>query len=253
MSKTAIVTASTAGIGLAIVQKLLSDGLNVVVSSRKMDNVVNVVEKLSKKYPDKVLGVPCHVGNANQRTDLFKKTIDKFGNLDVLVSNAAVNPSYGNISDNSIVSEDIMNKIFQINVTSTLMLIQEAKPFLQLNEKKNGSVVIMSSIAGLTPLKNIGAYSIAKSALLMMTKVLSEELAPNIRVNCVAPGIIKTDFSKALWENEEISKRILKDIFLKKFGESEDVANLVAFLINKESSYLTGEVFPITGGMKTRL
>lgn len=141
-----------------------------------------------------VVGVRCHVGSAEERTNLFRIAAERFGGLDILVSNAAVNPTVGGVLD---ATEEAWDKIFDINVKAAFLLAQEAKPMLQ--QRKNASIVFVSSIAGFNPFALLGAYSVSKTALLGLTKAAAQELAPDgIRVNCVAPGIIKTNFSKAV-------------------------------------------------------
>lgn len=191
--KVCIVTASTEGIGLAIAKRLGAEGGKVVVSSRKQANVDEAV-KLLQDQGATVHGVACHVGNAGDRKKLFDETIKCFGGLDILVSNAAVNPEVGQVLD---ASEQAWDKIFDINVKSSFLLAKEAKPLLV--KRGGGAVVFMSSIGGYQPFEELGAYSVSKTALFGLTKAAALDLVrENIRVNCVAPGIIETKFSASV-------------------------------------------------------
>lgn len=191
--KVCVVTASTEGIGLAIAKRLGSEGGKVVVSSRKQKNVDEAVKQLKDQGSD-VHGVECHVGNASDRKKLFEEAVDRFGGIDVLISNAAVNPEVGQVLD---ASEKVWDKIFEINVKSSFLLAKEAKPFLI--KRGGGSIVFMSSIAGYQPFNDLGAYSVSKTALFGLTKAVALDLVrENIRVNCVAPGIIETKFAASV-------------------------------------------------------
>lgn len=188
--KVCIVTASTEGIGLAIAKRLGAEGGKVVVSSRKQANVDEAV-KLLKDQGSTVHGVACHVGSASDRKKLFDETVERFGGLDILVSNAAVNPEVGQVLE---ASEQAWDKIFDINVKSSFLLAKEAKPLIA--ERGGGAMVFVSSIGGYQPFEELGAYSVSKTALFGLTKAAALDLVRfNIRVNCVAPGIIETKFS----------------------------------------------------------
>ncbi|BES91856.1 Dehydrogenase reductase SDR family member [Nesidiocoris tenuis] len=174
---------------------------------------------------------------------------EKFGGIDILVSNAAVNPTVGGATQ---CSDESWDKIFDINVKSAFCLTKEVKPYLI--KRGGGSIVYVSSIAGFVPQQLLGAYSISKTALLGLTKSCAQELAvDNIRVNCVAPGIIKTRFAAALHENETVSEAIMSSIPMQRFGNSHEVAGVVAFLASDDASYVTGETVVCSGGMPSRL
>eukprot|EP00794_Sanderia_malayensis_P018549 gene18549-20412_t len=245
--KVAIVTASTEGIGFAIAQHLGKNGAKVVISSRKIENVQKATSKLQEQGLD-VCGTVCHVSKEEDRKSLLEYTLKQYGGMDILVSNAAANPIFGSILDTSVTAWD---KIFDVNVKAAFFL---AKDFVGHISDKSGSIIFVSSIAGFHPLPGLGAYSVSKTALVGLTKALSVECAKNnIRVNCVAPGIIKTNFSTALWSNESIKKRALQQIPLGRIGNPDDIAGLVTFLASDESSYITGETITATGGMPSRL
>nr|XP_039262220.1 dehydrogenase/reductase SDR family member 4-like [Styela clava] len=246
--KVAVVTASTEGIGLAIAKKLGKDGAHVVISSRKQKNVDKALQELKAENLS-VSGMVCHVGNGDHRKALFEKAVSDFGGLDILVSNAAVNPYFGTLITTP---EQAFDKIMEINVKAAYLLVKEAAPYIEKRGK--GSIVLVSSIGGLVPFSMLGAYSISKTALLGMNKVLSSELAPNnIRVNCIAPGIIKTKFSGALWTSPEQKEIIESTNPMNRLGEPDECAGIVSFLCSEEASFITGETIVIAGGAQSRL
>ncbi|KAH7446360.1 hypothetical protein KP509_01G052800 [Ceratopteris richardii] len=243
--KVAIVTASTQGIGFAIARRLGLEGASVVISSRKQENVDQAVEKL-KEAGITVLGVTCHVGNADHRKNLFKSTIDRYGRLDIVVANAAVSPSIDPIIS---MSEAALDKLWDINVKSGILLIQEAAPHLE----DGGSVIFISSVVGFNPQGSLAMYGVTKTALFGLTKALAAELAPNVRVNCVAPGFVPTRLSSAIFEHEESKAMVRSETLLDRFGSPDNMAAAVAFLVSDDASYITGEVLPVSGGMRSRL
>ncbi|KAJ3584623.1 hypothetical protein NHX12_015118 [Muraenolepis orangiensis] len=246
--KVAIVTASTDGIGLAAARALGLRGAHVVVSSRRQDNVDRAVATLQSQ-DIRVTGTTCNVGKGPDREKLVQLTLDQCGGIDILVSNAAVNPFFGNILDST---EEVWDKILDVNVKAAFLMTKLVVPHME--KRGGGSVVFISSVAGYQPMPGLGPYSVSKTALLGLTKALAPELAPsNIRVNCVAPGIIKTQFSSALWKNEDIAEEVLKQMSIKRLGEPEDIGGVVAFLCSKDASYITGETITVTGGMNCRL
>lgn len=246
--KVAAVTASTKGIGFAIAKKLAEDGAHVVISSRKQSNVDTAVETL-KSQSLKVSGLACHVSKAEDRQKLADMVKRDFGKLDILVSNAAVNPYFGPTLGTP---EKAFDKIFDVNVKATFMLVKELKPLME--SSKNPSITVVSSIGGFVPFEALGVYSISKTALIGLTKVLANELAKErIRVNCLCPGVVKTDFSRALWENDGVASQIKKTIPLGRFAEPDDCGGIVSFLSSDEATYITGENIVVGGGMQSRL
>lgn len=192
--KICVVTASTDGIGFAIAKKLGLEGAKVVVSSRKQVNVDEAVKLLKDQGIVDILGVTCHVAKESDRKKLFDETIKKFGGIDVLVSNAAVNPSVSSVLEST---EEAWDKIFDVNVKASYLLAKEVKPYIV--ERGGGSIVFISSIGGYQPFDLLGAYSVSKTALFGLTKAAALEcVRDNIRVNCVAPGVIETKFSSAV-------------------------------------------------------
>eukprot|EP00054_Salpingoeca_dolichothecata_P001662 m.20149 g.20149 ORF g.20149 m.20149 type:complete len:255 (+) comp12415_c0_seq1:2-766(+) len=247
--RVAVVTASTDGIGLAIAKRLGLEGAHVVVSSRKQDHVDKTVDLL-KKDNINVSGLVCHVGKKADRENLIAHAVEKHGQLDILVSNAAVNPVFGPTIETP---EDAWDKIMDVNVKCSFLLAQAAMPHLN-QSKFGGSVVFVSSIAGFQPFPSLGPYSVSKTALFALTKVLAAESAANkVRVNALAPGIIKTRFSQALWASPEAEKQATQNIPLQRLGEPEDCAGTVAFLCSDDASYVTGETIVTAGGMSSRL
>uniref|UniRef100_A0A9J2PE08 Dehydrogenase/reductase SDR family member 4 n=1 Tax=Ascaris lumbricoides TaxID=6252 RepID=A0A9J2PE08_ASCLU len=236
------------GIGLAIARRLGLDGASVVVSSRKEENVKEAIRSLRMEGID-VDGVVAHVGKDDDRRRLIEFALERYGHLDILVSNAAVNPYHGDLLK---VSESQWDKLLKINVRSAFLLTQEAVPHLE--KTGNGNVVFVTSVAGYAPMEDIGAYSIMKSALNGINKAFSQSLAHrNIRVNAIAPGIIRTDFSKVLYESPSTSNDTIRNIPLGRIGEADECAGAVSFLVSDEASYMTGETIGIHGGISSRM
>ncbi|KAK6630683.1 hypothetical protein RUM44_002852 [Polyplax serrata] len=246
--KVAIVTASTDGIGFAIAKNLAENGASVVISSRKQKNVDTAVEKLKSEGLNKIVGVVCNVGNATQRNNLFETAIREFGGLDILVSNAAVNPQIGPVLEST---EEVWDKSFEINVKAGYLLAKQAVPHLK--KRGGGSIVFVSSIVGYQSSKILGVYAVSKTALFGLTKAASLELATeNIRVNCLAPGIVATKFAAAITTGpaKEVA---LSMIPMNRLGKPEDMGGVVTFLCSDDASYITGETIVVAGGMTSRL
>ncbi|XP_050549251.1 uncharacterized protein LOC118272874 [Spodoptera frugiperda] len=246
--KVAIVTASTEGIGYAIAKRLGNEGASVVISSRKEKNVEQALQSLRSEGIT-AEGVVCHVGNADQRKKLFDFTKSKFGGLDILVSNAAVNPGVAPILETE---EAVWDKIFEINVKCAWLLAKEAYP--ELVKRGGGNIVFISSIAAYQPMEPLGAYSISKTTLLGMTRALATEIVhDNIRVNCVAPGIVPTKFASAITSNEAGKEKSLSIVPMNRFGKPSEIASAVAFLASDDASYITGETIVTAGGAYAHL
>ncbi|XP_073233980.1 dehydrogenase/reductase SDR family member 4-like [Porites lutea] len=248
--KVAIVTASTDGIGFGIAKQLVRDGAKVMISSRKQDRVSSAVSELENEERGcEVKGVVCHVAKPQHRKNLIEETLQHFGGIDILVSNAAVNPTFGPLLQTP---EEAWDKIFDVNVKSAFLLAKDVIPLME--KRGGGSVVFISSIAGYQPMQGLGAYSISKTALLGLTKVLAIECAQmGVRVNCVAPGIIKTRFSEAIWKNEALMKNTLNQIPISRLGVADDIGGAVSFLSSDQASYIPGETLVIAGGLQSRL
>ncbi|KAL6990708.1 hypothetical protein U1Q18_008828 [Sarracenia purpurea var. burkii] len=243
--KVAIVTASTQGIGFSIAERLGLEGASVVISSRKQKNVDEAVEKLRAKGIE-ALGMVCHVSDAQQRKNLIETTVQKYGKIDVVVSNAAANPSTDNILDTK---ESVLDKLWEINVKTSILLLQDAAPHLQ----KGSSVIFISSVTAYQPPATMGMYGVTKTALLGLTKALASEMAPDTRVNCVAPGFVPTRFAGFITQNDALRKGIEEGTLLNRLGTTEDMAAAAAFLASDEASYITGEILVVAGGVTSRL
>ncbi|VVC86737.1 unnamed protein product [Leptidea sinapis] len=246
--KVAIVTASTDGIGYAIAKRLGNEGASVVISSRKEDNVKKATETL-RNDGIQVEGVVCHVGNADHRKKLFEVARSKFGGVDILVSNAAVNPAVSPVLETD---EKVWDKIFEINVKCSWLLAKEAYP--ELLRRGGGNIVFISSIAAYQPMEPLGPYSISKTTLLGLTNAIANEVAhENIRVNCVAPGIVATKFASAITSSDIGKEKSLSNVPLKRFGKTDEIAGAVAFLVSDDAAYMTGETLVVAGGMHAHL
>lgn len=220
----------------------------MVVSSRRQANVDKAVALLQSQSIQ-VTGTTCNVGIGEDREKLVQLTLDQCGGIDILVSNAAVNPFFGSVMDST---EEVWDKILSVNVKAAFLMTKLVAPHME--KRGGGNVVFVSSVAGYQPMQALGPYSVSKTALLGLTRVLAPELAhSNIRVNCVAPGVIKTRFSSALWQNEDIMDDFKKQLCIKRVGQPEEIGGVIAFLCSEEASYITGETITVTGGMSCRL
>ncbi|KAJ8562597.1 hypothetical protein K7X08_031049 [Anisodus acutangulus] len=227
--KVVIVTASTQGIGFSIAERLGLEGASVVISSRKQENVDEAVKKL-RDGGIEVLGLVCHVSNAQQRKNLIERTIQKYGKLDVVVSNAAVNPAVDAILETKA---SVLDKLWDINVKASILLLQDAALYL----KKGSSVVLISSISGYSPPASMGMYGVTKTALLGLTKALAAEMSPDTRVNCVAPGFVPTHFADFITKNEHVRREIEGKTLLNRLGTTQDMAAAVAYLASDDAAY----------------
>ncbi|XP_075386914.1 dehydrogenase/reductase SDR family member 4-like isoform X1 [Tenrec ecaudatus] len=247
-NKVALVTASTEGIGFAIARRLAQDGAHVVVSSRKQQNVDRAVATLQREGLS-VTGTVCHVGKAEDRERLVATAVKLHGAVDILVSNAAVNPFFGNLLD---ATEEVWDKILDINVKASALMTKAVVP--EMEKQGGGSVVIVASLAAYTPFPGLGIYNVSKTALVGLTKNLATELATkNIRVNCLAPGLIKTNFSRVLWMDEAREESIKEIMHIRRIGKPEECAGIVSFLCSEDASYISGETVVVAGGAPSRL
>eukprot|EP00927_Polykrikos_kofoidii_P069691 TRINITY_DN65270_c0_g1_i1.p1 TRINITY_DN65270_c0_g1~~TRINITY_DN65270_c0_g1_i1.p1 ORF type:complete len:254 (+),score=39.05 TRINITY_DN65270_c0_g1_i1:139-900(+) len=246
--KVCVVTGSTAGIGLATAERLLSEGAIVVISSRKQANVDTTLEALRKQHgEDRMSGLACHVGKVEDRDALAQHVVKKHGEFDVLVLNAATSPPQPTILETS---ETLFDKIMDVNVKAQLGLVQAMAPFMS----GGGSICFVSSVGGYTPGAPHPAYGISKTAVFGLTRALATELSgQGIRVNCVAPGMVRTAFSKPLWENQDIADMVVKSTLLKRLGTAEEIAGCIAFLCSADAGFVTGEVLAAGGGPAPRL
>ncbi len=244
--KIALVTGSTKGIGEAIVHRLAEHGANVVVSSRKADACEKVASDINKAQGrEAAVPIPCNINYKEQLQALVDATRKAFGRIDVLVCNAAINPYYGPASG---ISDDAFDKIMGANVRSNHWLTQMVLP--EMVERRDGSIIIVSSIGGLRGSQVLGAYCISKAADFQIARNLAVEYGPhNVRVNCIAPGLIKTDFARALWENPETYRRTTATAPLRRIGEPDEIAGAAVFLASKAGAFMTGQAIVIDGGV----
>jgi len=243
--KVALVTGSTRGIGEAIVRRLAEHGAKVVVSSRKADACERVAQAINDAQGAEVaLPVPCNINYREQLDALIAATRTKWGRIDVLVCNAAINPYFGPQLE---MPDEAFDKIMAANVRSNHWLCQRVIP--EMAERRDGSVIIVSSIGGLKGSSVIGAYCISKAADFQLARNLAVEFGPmNVRVNCIAPGLIKTDFARALWDNPEILKASTTGAPLRRIGEPDEIAGAAVFLASKAGAFMTGQAIVIDGG-----
>ncbi|KAL4291214.1 hypothetical protein GQ457_14G011150 [Hibiscus cannabinus] len=243
--RVAIVTASTQGIGFGIAERLALEGASVVISSRKQKNVDEAIEKLKAKGIH-VVGVVCHVSDAQQRKNLINTTVEKYGKIDVIVSNAAVNPANVPLLETK---ESVLDKLWETNVKASVLLLKDAAPHL----KKGSSIILVSSYGGYQPQPSMAMYGVTKTALLGLTKALAAEMSPDVRVNAIAPGLVPTRFAAFISANEVTKKSFEEQTLLKRLGTPEEIAAAAAFLASDDASYITGETLIIAGGTSSRL
>jgi NAD(P)-dependent dehydrogenase (short-subunit alcohol dehydrogenase family) len=240
----AVITGSSRGIGRSAAETMASLGAKVVVSSRKAEACEDVAAAI-RKAGGEALVIPCNISRKAEVEGLVDGTLKHWGRIDTLVCNAAINPYFGPLAG---ISDEAFDKIMSSNIKSNLWLCNRAIPAMA--EKGGGSVVIVSSIAGQRASPGLGAYGISKSADFQLARSLAGEWGwKNVRVNCVAPGLIKTDFARALWENAEALKPRLAATPLRRIGEPDEIGGIVAFLASKAASFVTGAVLVADGGM----
>ncbi|KAF6032929.1 DHRS2 [Bugula neritina] len=231
-------------IGFDIARRLGQDGAQVVISSRNQQKVDNALAEL-KSQNLSISGMVCHVSKDEHRKSLVQKTVEEFGGIDIFVSNAACSPHFGPMME---ISEAGWDKLWDTNVKAGFMLAKEILPHMR--KRGGGSIVFVSSIGGYNPFPVIGSYSVTKTALLGLTRAMSNALAPeNIRVNAIAPGVIKTKFAAMLTQEDPE----LIGIPMKRYGTPKDCSGTVSFLVSDDASYITGETIVMAGGMTSRL
>jgi NAD(P)-dependent dehydrogenase (short-subunit alcohol dehydrogenase family) len=242
--KVAVITGASRGIGRAIALRLAGAGARVVVSSRTLASVQAVADEIVAAG-GRALAVQAHVGQMADVQALVERTLAAFGRVDIAVNNAATNPHFGPLLT---ADEGQWDKILDTNVKGAFWVCQAVVPYMEA--QGGGSIINLTSIAGLRPSPGMGIYGISKSAIIMLTQVLAMELGPaNIRVNAIAPGVIKTRFSQLLWQTPQIAEPTLAHMPLGRFGEPEDVAGLALYLASPAADYVTGTVFVVDGGL----
>lgn len=242
--KVAIVTGSSRGIGRSIAQHLAVAGAEVVVSSRKLDACEQVVQSICDNG-GKAIAIAANIGDKVQLEKLVAETRKRCGRIDILVCNAASNPFYGPMSQ---LPDDAFNKILQNNIVSNHWLANLVLP--EMAKRGDGAVIIVSSIGGLKGSAALGAYAISKAADMQLARNLAMEWGKqNVRVNCIAPGLVKTDFAKALWDNPEILHRYETQTPLGRIGEPDDIGGIAVFLASRAGAFITGQTIVADGGV----
>lgn len=232
----ALITGGSRGIGLAVARRLIAEGARVCITARKPDALAEAVETLGG--PAQAISVAGRGDDAAHQAAAVRATVEAFGRLDVLVNNIGINPAYGALAS---LDDGAARKIMEVNVLGALRWVREAGP------AGIGCVVNVASIAGLRPSPGIGYYGVSKAALIGLTVQLAAELAPQIRVNAVAPAVVKTRFAAALYEGHE--QQAASRYPLRRLGEPEDVAGAVAFLASSDASWITGQTLVVDGGV----
>lgn len=244
--KVAVITGSSRGIGKASAFELAEHGARVVISSRKQDACDAVAAEINAKYGDgTAIAVAANISDKAALQHLVDAARAAFGQIDVLVCNAASNPYYGPQAE---IGDDQFRKILDNNIVSNHWLISMVVP--EMRARKDGAIIIISSIGGLRGSTQIGAYCISKAADMQLARNLAHEYGPdNVRVNCIAPGLVRTDFARALWEDPDRIKASNSAVPLRRIGEPEDIAGGVVFLASKAAAFTTGQTIVMDGGV----
>jgi NAD(P)-dependent dehydrogenase (short-subunit alcohol dehydrogenase family) len=239
--KVAVVTGASRGIGLAIASRLVAEGAKVCITARKPDPLAAAVDLLGGS--DFAVGVAGRADDAAHRENAVRATLDTFGQVDILVNNTGINPVYGPMSG---ADAGAAAKVFDVNVIAALSWTEEVRK-LGLGSRAGAAIINVASIAGLRPSPGIGVYGASKAALIHVTAQLALELAPQIRVNAVAPAVVKTRFATAIYEGRE--QTVIENYPLGRLGHPDDVAAAVAFLASNDASWITGQTLTLDGGV----
>jgi len=243
--KVAVITGSSRGIGKAIAHRMAEHGANVVVSSRKREACDAAVAEINAAVGrDAAIAIPANISVKDELQALIDGATATLGKIDILVCNAASNPYFGPMAG---IADEQFTKILHNNIVSNHWLIQMASP--QMVERKDGAIIVISSIGGLMASTMIGAYNISKAADLQLVRNYAADLGPdNVRVNAICPGLVRTDFAKALWENPAILKQSTAQSTLKRIGEPDEIAGMAVLLASKAGGFASGQGFVIDGG-----
>lgn len=242
--KVAVITGSSRGIGKAIAEAMADHGAKVVISSRNQDACDAVAAEINAKHPGAALAVAASLSRKEELEGLIAKARDTFGKVDIMVCNAASNPHYGSLKT---ISDDAFRKIMDNNVLANHWLSQLVAD--EMIERKDGAIIIISSIGGLRGSTTIGAYNVSKAADMQLARNLAVELGQhNVRINCIAPGLIRTDFAKALWDNPEAERRFNASHPMRRIGEAKEIAGAAVFLASPAASYVNGQTIVVDGG-----
>jgi len=241
--KMALITGSTKGIGKAIAHRMAEQGAKVVISSRNQDACDEVAAELRGQGLE-AIGVACNINYQEQLENLAKTASAEFGKVDILVCNAALNPFFGPSQE---IPDEAFDKVMHANIGSVHRLCKLVIPGMA--EAGGGAVIIVSSIGGLKGTDALGAYAISKAADMQIARNLAVEWGPkNVRVNCIAPGLVRTDFARALWENPEIYEATVSKYPLRRIGEPDEIAGAAVLLASDAGSFTTGQTIVIDGG-----
>lgn len=247
--KVAVITGSSRGIGRAIALRMAQHGARVVVSSRKAEACEKVAAEIAalttlQGKPGEAMVVPCNISDKAQLQQLVDTTLAAWGRIDILVCNAAVNPYFGPSRD---IPDEAFDKIMHNNIKSNHWLCNMVAP--DMAKRRDGAIIVISSVGGLFGSNMLGAYGISKAADMQLVRNLAVEWGgDNLRANCIAPGLIRTDFARALWENPEIAKKATKGYALKRVGEPDEIAGAAVMLASAAGRFLTGQTIIIDGG-----
>ncbi len=242
--KVAVITGSSRGIGRAIAERMAEHGAKVVISSRKLAPCQEVAAAINARHPGAAIAVAASISSKEDLERLVAEARAAFGHIDILVCNAASNPHYGPMLE---VSDEAFRKTMDNNILSNLWLVKMVAP--EMTERRDGAIIIVSSIGGLRASVEIGTYNVSKAADFQLVRNLAHELGPhNIRVNCIAPGLVKTDFARALWEGPMGPLRV-EATPLRRLGEPDDLAGAAIYLASRAGAWTTGQTIVVDGGV----
>ena len=241
--RVALVTGASRGIGSAIAEILAEHGAQVVLSSRKQADLDVEAERINSQYAEKATAIAAHSGRPEELERLVQQVMERFSRIDILVNNAATNPYMGPVLGAELPAWD---KTFEVNLRGVFVLTKLV--YAAWMEAHGGAIVNVASIGGLRPGIGLGIYNVTKAGVIMLTRQLAREAGGNVRINAVAPGVIKTRFAEALWANEAILDRILAQNPMGRIGVPNEVAAAVLFLASDAASYVNGEVLVVDGG-----
>jgi NAD(P)-dependent dehydrogenase (short-subunit alcohol dehydrogenase family) len=243
--KVAVVTGSSRGIGRAIAEEFAAQGAKVVISSRRAEACQEVADGINAKHGEgRAIVIPASISSKEALQALIDGTRQAFGKIDILVCNAASNPYYGSMNG---ISDDQFRKILDNNILSSHWLIQMVLP--EMVARKDGAIIVVSSIGGLRGSPTIGAYNISKAADFQLVRNYAVEIGEhNVRINAIAPGLIRTDFARALWENPKAEESVNRMTPMRRIGEARELAGAAVFLGSAAASYVTGQMIVVDGG-----
>ncbi len=241
--RVALVTGASRGIGSAIAEILAEHGAQVVLSSRKQADLDAEAERINALYPEKAVAIAAHAGKPEDLERLVQQVMERFSRIDILINNAATNPYFGPVLGAELSAWD---KTFEVNLRGIFVLTRLV--YRVSMEAHGGAIVNIASIGGIRPGLGLGVYNVSKAAVIMLTRQLARELGGQVRVNAVAPGLVKTRFAEALWGNQEILDRVLAQNPMGRIGVPSEVAAAVLFLASDAASYVNGEVLVVDGG-----